>query len=240
MNNKIRIKTIEEAKAYIENLINDHHQPYHAYEYLKFSTNYKGVKLREVKAFIVANYDVCPKCLDSLFQNKCPSCDFESGDFKGTFKLDRPLELSHLKYLAQFSKVRHMVRDAKITEARTDDSFRLAVGLPVGEQGEFFVGETGNYRTMIIDPLVVDHNLPPKTQPSLWCQWKPHTNGREIIQNKMEKFHHPIEWIEYIIDNFFKPWGYILNGKSIFHTQYERGTIIIKNNVVKIENYKEY
>ena len=49
-----------------------------------------------------------------------------------------------------------------------------------------------------------------------------------------EKFYYYIEWLKYLIDKFFQPWGVILNGE-IEWTGEDRddlGKIVVKDNVV--------
>lgn len=48
--------------------------------------------------------------------------------------------------------------------------------------------------------------------PSNYCQWKPTEDGKSIVWDEREKFYEYVEWLEYLIKEFFKPRGYILNG----------------------------
>ena len=93
-----------------------------------------------------------------------------------------------------------------------------------GKYGEFYVGED--------DTGIIDYNIPPghlpfsagsfeanllnvekyKLQPGLWCNWTTH-NGSALSWDGGEKFYNYIEWLKYMIDNFFIPWGIKLNGK---------------------------
>ena len=51
-----------------------------------------------------------------------------------------------------------------------------------------------------------------------------------------EKFYDYVGWIEYLIANFLKPWGYVLNGEVEWHGEDgdDRGMIVVKDNVVSI------
>lgn len=157
-----------------------------------------------------------------------------STDFSGSFKLDRPLKPEHKAYLEAFSGSRRMKRNAKKAE-KLSDSVRIAAGLPIGIQGEYFVGNAECYFGQDNDESVVEYNDPPDTQPSLWCQWIPSEDGESIEWDGSEKFYSYIEWIKYIITNFLKPWKYKLNGSVKWQGEEmnDRGIITVKNNVMK-------
>lgn len=111
------------------------------------------------------------------------------------------------------------------------------MGLPVGPEGAYFVaGEAISYDEPE-NNSVIDINHPPKDQPGLWCQWLPNAEGTEIQWDGGEKFYDYVEWINYLIDNFLKPWGYTLDGSVNWYGEDRRdtGTIIIENNQVKVE-----
>ena len=153
-------------------------------------------------------------------------------DFDGKFDLDKPLTPEHRAYLEAFARTRRMQRNAVIT-ATMPDPIRESVGLPIGEQSGYFVGSTKDYgqdRT----PDVTDYNESPSGQPGLWCKWKPSEDGRAIEWNGGEKFYSYVEWIIYLIDNFLKPWGYILNGIVDWQGEEreDMGRIVITDNSV--------
>lgn len=160
-------------------------------------------------------------------------------DFDGQFDLNKPLASQHKAYLEAFASTRRMKRDAYITEGRPDP-VRLAAGLPVGLDGGYFVGEGGHagqgehnadYETIGI----LSYNYPPNGQPGLWNQWVPNDDGTAIQWDGGEKFYNYIEWIEYLIEHFLKPWGYVLNGEVEWFGEdsNDRGLICIEDNVVK-------
>lgn len=60
-------------------------------------------------------------------------------DFIGSLSITPTLTKEHLEYLITFSDIRHMKRDGNIV-ATFKDSRRNAVGLPVGLNGEYYVG----------------------------------------------------------------------------------------------------
>lgn len=158
-------------------------------------------------------------------------------EFRGEFYLNKPLTEAHAEYLKAFAGTRRMKRDPKIAET-LPDPIRKAVGLPIGEQGEFFVGNSNDGDLgQTEDKSVLDYNNHPSTQPGLWCQWVPNSDGTAIEWDGGEKFYSYIEWINYIIKNFMKPWGYKLSGQVQWRGEdwCDMGKIDIKKNVVKVK-----
>ena len=64
--------------------------------------------------------------------------------FEGRFFLNHPLAKEHRSYLQDFSEVRHMTWNAELLEQMEDDPTRLAVGLPIGEEGRYFTSQAGS------------------------------------------------------------------------------------------------
>jgi len=116
--------------------------------------------------------------------------------------------------------------------AKREDKLRLAVKLPVGPEGAYFVGsqsDSGQEHT----PDITDYNSPPSGQPGLWCQWTPNEDGTAIRWDGGEKFYEYVEWIEYLMDNFLKPWGYKLKGEVLWRGEsfHDNGKITINHNM---------
>jgi hypothetical protein len=155
-------------------------------------------------------------------------------EFKGFFELDRALTKDHLAYLEMFASVRHMKRDPIKCET-LPDPYREAVGLPIGVEGEYFVGGQG-YAGQDRDTSVIDYNNEPSTQPGLWCQWIPLSDGTGIEWDGNEKFYNYVEWLQYLIEHFLKPWGYTLNGNVQWQGEEmgDVGMIAVKDNVLKV------
>jgi hypothetical protein len=167
--------------------------------------------------------------------------------FRGRFDLDRPLQAEHAAYLTAFSETRRMKRNPLVA-ATIPDLTRDAVGLPVGDDGCYFVGGLG-FMGQGDDPSVIDHNLPPGetldsttwkrtkedwAQPGLWCQWIPSEDLRGIEWNRGEKFYDYVAWLRYLIEHFLKRWGYQLNGAVTWQGEEhgDHGTITVTNNEV--------
>lgn len=154
-------------------------------------------------------------------------------DFVGTFRFDRPLTPAQRAYLARFAGTRRMRRDPTKVEA-LPDPHRTAAGLPVGAEGEYFVGGSGP-RGEEADASVVDANRPPTGQPGLWCQWVPDETGQYLGWDGGEKFHEYVRWLEYLIVRFIAPWGLRMDGRVRYQgeSRDDFGTIEVVANVVK-------
>jgi hypothetical protein len=148
--------------------------------------------------------------------------------FDGRFNLDKPLSKDHAAYLVQFSKVRHMGRNTDDLLDK-DHPIRETVGLPLGIEGEYFVKKNRIG--------VFDSNANPSTQPGLYCHWCPTEDGKGIKWNGELNliFCNYTEWLEYLINHFFKVWGYTLNGEVEWSGERfgDVGKIYVKDNVVK-------
>ena len=150
-------------------------------------------------------------------------------EFKGQFDLTPALTQDQVKYLTKFSRTRRVKRDSQIAEI-LPDPIRESVGLPIGHDGEFFVGGLDEYDCLSI----IDTDLPPSTQPNLRCLWVPLKDGSAITWNGDEKFYGYWRWMQYIIDHFLKPWGITANGCIGLEGEdgADMGKITIKDNII--------
>lgn len=157
-------------------------------------------------------------------------------DFTGEFAVTPTLKPEHAAYIRAFADVRHMQRDPVKTEALADP-VRIAVGLPVGKDGEYYVGGEESWDTTELARIgIINSNRQGSTQPGLWCQWTANDAGDAIHWDGGEKFYYYTEWLEYLITNFFKPWGYKLNGKVKWQGEErsDKGYLYLCNNKVYV------
>jgi len=159
--------------------------------------------------------------------------------FEGSFTITPTLTKEHQDYLIGFSKTRRMKRIVTKVK-KLPDPIRIAAGLPIGEEGGYFIGEGDDQSKKIMDDdSIKDLNKPPKDQPGLWCQWIPFNNF-SLEWDRGEKFYNYTLWLEYIIKHFLKRWGYNLNGEVIWYGENSEdiGKIIIKENKILIKSGK--
>lgn len=136
-------------------------------------------------------------------------------EFKGKFKVNPPLDEKTRNFLCSFSETRRMARFFP-----TPDNY--------GVEGEFYIAD---------DNLgVMNMNKPPSTQPGLWCDWAPSSDGKHIGWNGAEKFYFYVEWIVYLIERVLEPKGYSLNGQVEYQGEDidDFGIIHIINNEVTL------
>ena len=158
-----------------------------------------------------------------------------STKFIGQFNVHPRMSKEHAEYLAAFSGSRRMQRDPVIA-AKLPDPKRAAVELPVGDEGAYFVGG-GGVCGQDRDCSVVDYNIEPRRQHSLWCGWTPAKDRRGIKWNGAEKFHNYAEWLNYMIEHFLEPWGYKVTGEVRYagDARGDRGVVrIVKGRARKI------
>jgi len=174
-----------------------------------------------------------------------------STDFNGSLKLSRQATEEERDYINLISDTRRMKRDVnklmELYQGKYGNPFAVD-NTPesiYGEFGEYFVKDTS-------DSSIIDHNCAPGEshygspkstkigQPGLWCQWVIDEYGYELEWNGAEKFYNYIEWLKYLIDRFFEPWGIKLNGEIEWQGEdiSDRGKIVVIENVVKIYEVK--
>lgn len=71
--------------------------------------------------------------------------------------------------------------------------------------------------------------------PGIWCQWIIDEDG-QLCWNGGEKFYKYSEWLEYLIENFFVPNNYVINGRIYFRGERfeDMGIIYVEENRVKV------
>ncbi len=164
-------------------------------------------------------------------------------EFIGKFVFDRQPSKELVEYINLFSKTRHVKRDTeKLKKLFPDWEERCWKG-QLGEDGEFFLqryDEMYDHKQPAHDTDaylkrngISDDNNPPASQPGLWCQWFINADG-DLVWDGGEKFYDYVEWLEYLISNFFKPEGMVLSGKCMYigERRDDWGYISVENNTV--------
>lgn len=147
--------------------------------------------------------------------------------FTGRFKLNKKLDQETHEFLNKFNETRRVKRDRAMLKKLT--------GVDYGIDGEFYVDATG-WAGQDHSKDIIDYNEPPKTQPGLWCHWRPTEDGLFIEWDESEKFYEYVQWIEYLIEKVLEPKGYKLSGTVSYEGEdsSDFGKIVIKNNKVKV------
>lgn len=154
--------------------------------------------------------------------------------FEGSLKFDKPVEAWLVDYINKFNKTRRMQRDNEKIKELFPNWKELCFNGDLGEQGEYFVGGRGFYG-QDRDESIVNYNYSPYNQPGLWCKWT--ITETELMWDDAEKFYDYVEWLRYLIKNFFAPLGYTLNGDICWsgENRDDFGTIHVVNNVIAVE-----
>lgn len=155
-------------------------------------------------------------------------------EFTGEFEFNKEVPMYVKDYINRFCRTRHMRRNVdELKQMYPDWKDRCWLGF-LGLEGEYFLDEDYDYQE---NPSVLDINRPPQTQPGLWCQWIITEDRKHLAWDGGEKFYEYIEWLQYMIDNFFTPSGFFLNGSVEWQGEDpgDTGTIVLKNNNMHIE-----
>lgn len=153
-------------------------------------------------------------------------------NLNGCFQLDRFLDPQTKHMINGICQTRRMKRDVSKIGLNPHD---------YGVEGEFYFP---NEAAIIDDDKsILNYNLPPSTQPGLWCGWCYNAEKNAIEWECKEKFYYfsillisnYIEWIQYIIKKILTPRNYILNGDVHWkgEDKNDYGTISIRDNHVQ-------
>jgi hypothetical protein len=158
-----------------------------------------------------------------------------STDFNGAFDITTPLSPEQIKFIQMFSDTRRMQRNVssiKSLDTKNEECIQLLTSLNIDLKFYCGNGFAGQDR----DSSITDYNSS-GIFPSLWCGWTVNNEGTLVIWNESEKFYEYVDWIKFLIDHFFKPWGKTLNGKMEWcgEDRKDRGQIVIKDNKVTVK-----
>ena len=158
-----------------------------------------------------------------------------STDFNGMIKISPNLKELDKEFLDKFFQIRHMKRDMTKLKDISENLIK-----EYGKDGCFYLKDYNNFNEMYDDKTIININ-DYGDMPSLYCNLEIiEENGETFIQwNGSEKSYGINEengWFTWLIDNFFKPNGYVLNGEMTWQGEEDddTGTIKIKNNVVSL------
>lgn len=143
-----------------------------------------------------------------------------STSFSGEFHIVPVLTSAQIAYLKALSSTRRMARDPEKLKD-FPDPLREAVGLPLGPEGMYFVGDSENYGQNKYLSILDFNNYPgyrithqPEwAQPGLWLQWVPSDDGTILEWDQGEKFNNYVEWLQWLQNYVFNLWNVTLEGE---------------------------
>lgn len=155
--------------------------------------------------------------------------------FNGTLQFNKQVTDDLKNFINEFANVRHMQRDVEIIKKINPNWSLYGYKGTLGNEGEYYVGGSG-FMGQDEDASIISYNRPARGVPGLWCQWIINEDG-ELEWDGNEKFYNYEEWLNYLIDHFFKPEGYVLNGDISFNGENDEdlGFIHVVDNVVNLE-----
>ena len=159
--------------------------------------------------------------------------------FSGAFEFDKPVTDELRDYINKFCDTRRMIRDNDTIKELYPNWKELCFNGELGEDGEYFIGG-GGFFGQDRDDSIIDYNSS-GSQPGLWCQWIIEDN--ELVWDEGEKFYEYVEWLRYLIEHFFAPSGYTLNGTVYYDGEDsdDFGKIVVVDNIVKVgRGYRVY
>ena len=158
-----------------------------------------------------------------------------STDFNGKIKISPKLKDNDKEFLDKFFQIRHMKRDMTKLKDISEDLIKEC-----GKDGCFYLKDYDGIKEMADVKTIININ-DSGDMPSFWCDLEiVEEIGETFIQwNGSEKTYGVnVEngWFTWLIDNFFKPCGYVLNGEMTWQGEYDddTGTIKIENNIVSL------
>ena len=168
--------------------------------------------------------------------------------FSGKLIPNKPFSKKFIKFINDFSETRHEPRDIEKLKAKDVNWAQNCLEGNMGPYGLYYVGPEDTCKGVIDFESIIDLNsyTPEElaeirkkwTAPGYWCDWHINEKTGVVEWNDSEKFYNYIEWLKFLVDNFFEPAGYKLNGE-IFWEGEERediGVIVVKDNNIYTYN----
>lgn len=153
--------------------------------------------------------------------------------FTGAFTFNKPVTEELKTYINKFSETRRLCRDNDKIKELFPNWKDLCFNGQLGNNGEYFIGG-GGFAGQDKDSSIINYNSS-TPQPGLWCQWI--IKNDCLVWDEGEKFYNYVEWLEYLIKNFFAPEGYVLDGEVSFEGEdvNDFGVITINDNIVNVK-----
>lgn len=148
--------------------------------------------------------------------------------FKGGLSISPAPSEAFITYINRFAGKRHNTKDVEVLKTRPRERENTFFG-DFGPDGIYYVGSNAE---------TLDYNKPGKGCPGLYCQWII-DETLQLVYDNSENFHHFEKWLNFLIEHFFEPMEYKLNGRIDFWIDEiescdEWGDITVINNKVTV------
>ncbi len=100
-----------------------------------------------------------------------------------------------------------------------------------------FCSERHDVQWFPSDEYNVHGEVVPVGQDSPWCQWAVSEDGKHLAWDGGEKFYSYVEWLEFLIERFFGPWGVEVSGRVEWQGEYDQDVgkiVMLPENAVKV------
>lgn len=147
--------------------------------------------------------------------------------FDGELTPNKPFKKEFINYINAFSEKLHEPRDVEIIKRSDPDWTKHCLDGNLGPYGMYYVGD---FKEGTIDRSAAKGY----TCPGYWCNWYINEETGVVEWDGGDKFYQYTDWLIYLIENFFEPAGYILNGEFFWtgEESEDRGKISVINNKV--------
>ena len=112
-------------------------------------------------------------------------------EFAGAFEFDRPVDEKLKNYVNRFSDTRRMSRNVEKIKEIYPNWKNLCFNGELGIEGEYFTVDDNDFG-QTYDDSIINFNMPPQTQPGLWCQWIISDDGKYTCK-QLGEFNTPLE-----------------------------------------------
>lgn len=164
--------------------------------------------------------------------------------WNGGIELSRKLTEEEANYLRAYLNMRHdMVRDVEKWLEKNEVKLHEIAGIEPGKYGEMIADDyVSTWRERQEDTFCFSEEQPvwyERPAPGVWCDWELADHLESLEAPSGEGKHYNMEeWLKFLIQRVFKPWGVVLTkGEISFHIDEDggyNGVLYVKDNMVEM------
>ena len=180
--------------------------------------------------------------------------------FWGNASFNKEVDPVFKAFINRFNEERHVKRDPEVIKKIDPLWMQHCFDGDLGPDGAYYTvpmalpvkfikderykmllnGMADNSFGDLEDISVTDNDNEPEGCPGLYCPWRISEEGK-LIWDGWEKPDAYLEWLKYLIDHFFAPKGFVLNGHFFWEGEEigDYGTIYIKDNLVSTSSEED-
>jgi ribosomal protein L18 len=149
----------------------------------------------------------------------------------GEIDITPPLNDYDYYYFRNFLKSPHFKRHVE----KTKKNYNGTNGYygDYGQDGEFFIYYIIDDQKIEKTDDIISTTEPPPSLPTVYCPWRLNISGNIITPIESKTYRNNYKWLKWLIENFFKPYNYKLNGHFKVETETYSRKIVITDNLYK-------